>query len=166
MWSCHMVNAVATSVAAAFGDEVLHTYAVPIKSMVDAGINVSQEGHWDELELLITRKDETGKVWGPDQRVDRETALRISTQNGANYVLKGDKLGSIEVGKLADLVVIDRDFMSMPVEDMSEIRSLLTLLGGKFIFLRTDFSDEHNLKPDGAVISTYEELRQRTPSRF
>ena len=111
-------------------------------------------------------KDENGKVWGPDQRVDRETALRISTQNGANYVLKGDKLGSIEPGKLADLVVIDRDFMSMPAEDMSEIRSLLTLLGGKFIFLRSDFADEHNLRPAGAVISTYEELQKRRPSRF
>ncbi len=166
MWSCHMVNAVATPVGAAFGDDVLHTYAVPIKSMVDAGINVSQEGHWDELEILITRKDENGNVWGPDQRVDRETALRISTQNGANYVLKGDKLGSIEPGKLADLVVIDRDFMTMPPEDMSEIRSLLTLLGGKFIFVRTDFADEHNLRPEGAVVSTYEELVERRPSRF
>jgi len=166
MWSCHMVNAVATEVGAAFGDEVLHTYAVPIKSMLDAGINVSQEGHWDELELLITRKDDNGKVWGPDQRVDRETALRISTQNGANYVLKGDQLGSLEPGKLADLVVIDRDFLSMPEEDISEIRALLTLLGGKFIFLRSDFADEYNLRPAGAVISTYEELQQRRPSRF
>jgi predicted amidohydrolase YtcJ len=170
MWSCDIRFGVSKDYsspkAAAFGEEVVHTYAVPIKSMLEAGINVSQEGQWDGMELLITRKDENGKVWGPDQRVDRLTALRISTQNGANYVLKGDKLGSIEPGKLADLVVIDRDFLTMPEDDISEIRSLLTLLGGKFIFLRSDFAAEHNLRPAGAVISTYEELLKRRPSRF
>ncbi len=160
-----MASAISTPLAAAFGDEVLHTFAVPIKSMVDAGINVSQEGEWNGIELMITRKDRDGKVWGPDQRLDRETALRVSTQNGANYVLKGDKLGSIEPGKLADLVVIDSDFLSMPVEDISEIQSLLTLLGGKFIFVHSDFADEQNLRPAGALISTREDLQSRRPAR-
>ena len=165
MWSCDLGDAVSTDVATAFGEEVLHTYAVPIKSMLDAGINVSQEGEWDGMELLITRKDDTGKVWGPDQRVDRETALRISTQNGANYVLKGDKLGSIEPGKFADLVVIDRDFMTMPEEDISEIRALVTMIGGKFMFLHSDFANEYNLRPAGAIISTLEDLQSRRPAR-
>ncbi len=165
MWSCDLGDAVSTPVAAAFGDQVLHTYAVPIKSMLDAGINVSQEGEWNGIELMITRKDRDGKVWGPDQRLDRETALRVSTQNGANYVLKGDKLGSIEPGKLADLVVIDSDFLSMPEEDISEIESLLTLLGGKFIFVHSDFADEQNLRPAGALISTLEGLQSRRPAR-
>ena len=89
MWSCNMVDAIMTSIADAFGEQVLHNYAVPIKSMLDAGINVSQEGQWEGIETLVTRKDVNGKVWGAHERVDRETALRISTQNGANYVLKG-----------------------------------------------------------------------------
>ena len=166
MWSCDMGDAISTEVAAAFGDRILHTWAVQIKSMIDAGINVSQEGEWDGVETLITRKDEEGKVWGAPERVDRETALRIATQNGANYVLKGDVLGSIEPGKFADLVVIDRDYMSVPEDDISEIRSLLTLLGGKFIFLHTDFAAEYNLRPAGAVISTLEELESRRPRSF
>ncbi len=169
MWSCSPGGAVNNQIAEAFGEEVLHTYAVPIKSMVDAGINVSLEGEgtgglWGALELLITRKDEEGRVWGADQRVDREMALRIATQNGANYVLKGDKLGSIEPGKFADLVVIDRSYMTIPEDDISETRSLLTLLGGKFIFLHTDFANEYNLRPAGAVISTLEDLEARRPS--
>jgi predicted amidohydrolase YtcJ len=93
--------------------------------------------------------------------VDRETALRIATQNGANYVLKGDQLGSIEPGKLADLVVLDRDFMTIPEEEISETRSLMTLLGGKPVFLHPDFSREYDLRPEGAIISTYEELVAR-----
>ncbi len=161
MWSCDLGDAVSTDVAAAFGEQVLHTYAVPIKSMLEAGINVSQEGEWEGIELLITRKDDNGKVWGPDQRVDRKTALRISTQNGANYVMKGDRLGSIELGKLADLVIIDRDYMTMPEDEISEIQSLMTMLGGKFIFVHSDFSREYNFRPEGAVIGTPEELRQR-----
>ena len=171
MWSCSPGNAVSEQVATAFGEQVLNTYAAPIKTMVDAGINVSLEGEgagsfWGALELAITRKDEEGKVWGAKERVDRTTALRIATQNGANYMLKGDQLGSIEPGKFADLVVIDHDYMSIPEDDISEIRSLMTLLGGKFIFLHTDFASEYNLRPTGAVISTLEELENRRPRQF
>lgn len=170
MWSCNprTEGDGRADLAKAFGEQVTETYVAPIKSMVDAGINVSLEGegsetHWGGIETLITRKDGQGKIWAPNQRVDRATALRIATQNGANYVLKGDKLGSIEPGKFADLVVIDRDYMTVPEDDISEIRPVLTLLGGKFIFLRTDFANEYNLKPAGAIISTYEELDARAP---
>ena len=163
MWSCSPLGEGdrAPMIAAAFGDKVAHTYVAPIKTMLDAGMNVSLEGEWAGVENLITRKDTQGRVWGPDQRVDRETALRIATQNGANYVLKGDRLGSIEPGKLADLVVLDRDYMTIPEEEISETRSLMTLLGGKLVFLHPDFSREYSLRPEGAIISTYEDLVAR-----
>ena len=169
MWSCSSGNAVNTEVAAAFGEHVANTYPAPIKSMIDAGINVSLEGEgagtfWGSIELLVTRKDAKGKVWAPDQRVDRATALRIATQNGANYVLKGDRLGSIETGKLADLLILDLDYMAIPEDQISDIRPLMTMLGGKVVFLRTDFSGEVGMKPAGAVISTYDELRKRRPA--
>ncbi len=133
--------------------------------MLDAGVKVSLEGGWPAIETLITRKDEDGKVWGPDQRVDRATALRVATRNGANYVLKGDQLGSIEAGKLADLVVIDQNYMTMPEEDISEIRALVTMLGGKFMFRHSDFANEYNLRPAGTLISTLEDLQSRRPAR-
>jgi predicted amidohydrolase YtcJ len=148
----------------AFGEDVAHNYISPVKSLLDAGINVSLEGDWSDIGSLITRKDAQGKVWGPNQRVDRKTALKIATQNGANYVLKGDKLGSIEAGKFADLLVLDRDYMSIPEQDITAIRPLMTMMGGKFIFLHTDFSSEYNLKPAGTLISTHEELQKRRPA--
>ncbi len=89
------------------------------------------------------------------------TALRIATQNGANYVLREDQLGSIEPGKLADLLVIDSDYMKMPEEDISEIQVLVTMIGGKVMFLHSDFSREYNFTPEGAVIGTLESLRER-----
>jgi predicted amidohydrolase YtcJ len=175
MFSCNPMNAVASdpergarSPLVAFGPEVLDTYAAPVKSMLDAGINVSVEqegvGWWPSIETLITRKDKNGKVWGAKERVDRKTALKMATQNGANYILKGDRLGSIQPGKLADLVILDRDYMTMPEEEISEMRPLMTMMGGKFMFLRTDFSNEYNLKSAGTEIGTFEELQKRRPS--
>ncbi len=167
MWSCAPPGRGGLGdVAEAFGEEVAHTYWAPIKTMLDAGINVSLEGadnFWGEIQLLITRKDRDGKVWGAPERVDRETALRIATQNGANYVLKGDQLGSLETGKFADLLILDRDYMSIPVEEISEIQTLMTMMGGKFIFLHNDFANEYNLRPEGATISTREDLVARRP---
>jgi len=164
MWSCNPTTGINTDVATAFGDKVLETFAVPTQAMLKAGINVSNEGDWGDIEVFITRKDKNGKVWAPDQKVDRKTALIIATQNGANYILKPTQLGSIEAGKLADLVVIDRDYMTIPEENISDIRALMTMLGGRIVFLNSGFSTENNLKPAGALISTYEELQKRRPA--
>ena len=45
-----------------------------------------------------------------------------------------DRLGSIEVGKLADLVVVDKDYLTIPEDDISEIRTLMTVVGGKVVY--------------------------------
>ena len=52
MWSCNPRNAISSSAAAAFGEAVLNTHAVPIKSMIDVGINVSLEGEGVSLSLI------------------------------------------------------------------------------------------------------------------
>ena len=91
--------------------------------------------------------------------------MRVATINGAAYVLKKDRLGSIEVGKLADLVVLDRDYLTVPEREISETRSLMTMVGGKMVFLDTDFAGEYNLSPEGALITTLEELEGRRPAR-
>lgn len=151
--------------ATTFGEAYAHSDVAPIKSMVDAGINVSLEGegggHWRGIQALVTRKDNKGKAWGPNQAVDRVTALRIATQNGATYILKGDKLGSIEPGKLADLVIIDQDYMTIPQDEIGKIKTLLTMVGGRVVFLHSDYATETGLKPAGALISTPEELQKR-----
>ena len=173
MFSCNMSNAITSNVErgarsslVALGPEVLHSYGAPIKSMIDVGINVSSEGEWDSIETMIMHLDPKGVVWGPDQRIDRATALRVATQNGANYILKGDQVGSIEAGKFANMIVLDQDYMTMPVEEIGEMRPLMTMMAGQFIFVRTDFSQEHNLKPAGAEISTHEELIAVGPEAF
>ena len=80
-------------------------------------------------------------------------------------MLKPDKIGTIEKGKLADLAVLDKDYMTIPDEQVSEIQAMLTIFNGKMVFVNEAFSAEENLKPAGAIISTYQKLRERRPKR-
>ena len=153
-------------IAASYGEEVAQKFISPVKSMLNAGAKVvfemdSDANVWQALERLITRKDSKGKVWGPQERVDRTTALKMITRWAADYLLRGDKLGSIEAGKLADLVVLNRDYMTIPEEEIRGLQSRFTVLGGKIIYVHPDFAQEYNLRPAGAVVSTYDELKAR-----
>ena len=58
----------------------------------------------------------------------------MSTNNGAFQLGEEDKLGSIEPGKLADLIVIDKDYMTVPEDEISTIEVLLTMMGGRVVF--------------------------------
>ncbi|MBI1954843.1 MAG: amidohydrolase family protein, partial [Acidobacteria bacterium] len=158
--------------AKSYGEEVANNWVVPVKSLLNAGAKVVYEGNgpdyldstvWGGLEIFQTRKDRNGKVWAPQERLDRATALRTATRWAADYALKGDKLGSIEPGKWADLLVLDKDYMTIPVEQIHTIRPQLTMFDGKIVFLTPSFSREYNLKPSGAVVSTYADLRARRP---
>ena len=55
--------------------------------------------------------------------------------------------------------------MTVPEGEISETRSLMTMLGGKMVFLDTGFAGEYSLSPEGALISTLEELEGRRPAR-
>ncbi len=170
MFSCAPKYIIDNSPAAAksYGDQYANTFVVPVKSIIDAGMEVAFETAVDtydlaDLQLFITRKDKNGKVWGPQERLDRQTALKTITQWAADYMLKGDKLGSIETGKLADLVVLDKDYMTIAVEEIGTIQPQLTIFDGRIVFVHTDYAREHNLKPAGAVIGTFKELFARRP---
>ncbi len=160
----------APGVAKSYGDQVANTYIDPIKSMLDHKVHVVYESDrdaypWHDIVLLFTRKDRTGKVWGPQERIDRENGLRMVTRWAAEYVLKADKIGSIEPGKLADLAVLDKDYLTIPPDEVQNIHPQMTVLDGKVIYLHPDFSKETNLKPQGAVIATYDELFARRSSK-
>jgi predicted amidohydrolase YtcJ len=67
----------------------------------------------------------------------------------AEYVGREDKLGTLEVGRLADFVVLDRDYFTIPVNEIPAIRPLMTVLGGKMIFLGKEFAGELKTEPVG-----------------
>jgi len=69
-----------------------------------------------------------------EQTVSREDALIAHTRSNAYLFRQEDHLGSLEVGKLADLVVLDRDYMSVPAADIKFIRPTMTMVGGRVVF--------------------------------
>jgi predicted amidohydrolase YtcJ len=101
---------------------------------------------------MITRKSWDGKVYAPDQAVDRGTALKISTIWGGYYTMRENVLGSLEVGKWADFAVLDRDYLTVPVEPIGDLRVLMTVVGGKVVHLVPSLAREVGMQPAGAQV--------------
>jgi len=135
----------AAGVSRVYGEEYAHRWMLPVKSMLDAGAKVSYgaDTHEDplrqpmfNLEVLVTRRVKDGRVFGPRESIDRGSALLMMTRWGADYVLRNEELGSLEPGKLADLVVLDKNPLDRNVEDedLSEIKILATVIGGEVVY--------------------------------
>ena len=82
----------------------------------------------------------TGKMVGgtqalrPTQTISREDALIAHTRRNAFFVFQEDNLGSIQPGKLADLVVLDRDYLTVPADQIKDIKSVMTMVGGRIVY--------------------------------
>jgi predicted amidohydrolase YtcJ len=135
---------------AQFGDERLR-YFQPLKSIFEAGgiagggsdhmqkigslRSINPYDPWLGIWTTITRKGKAGeKALHPEEALTREQALRFYTSNNAYLMFLEDKVGSLEPGKLADLIVIDRDVLTCPVDDIRGIKVLRTFVGGKQVF--------------------------------
>lgn len=123
-----------------FGRELAEA-AVPFKAWLDAGVPVVQStdgrpyrplfAYWQSL----ARHDGlTGEVLGQaDQKLSRLEALRLYTIHGARAAFWEDRLGSLEPGKLADLVVLSDDIMTIDKDRIPETQVLATLVGGRAV---------------------------------
>src|SRR5947207_7861271 len=85
---------------------------------------------WLGMWATLTRRTERGTVLVPEEALTREQAIRLYTINNAYLNGEEHEKGSLEVGKLADLIVIDRDLLTCPVNEVRAIRVLTTILGG------------------------------------
>ncbi len=84
----------------------------------------------------VTRRLPDGGRFDPDQRMSRDQALRSYTLNNAYAAFEEDLKGSITPGKLADIVVLSRDIMTVPEDEIREARVLYTILGGDIVYQR------------------------------
>ncbi|MCG8607096.1 amidohydrolase family protein, partial [bacterium] len=82
----------------------------------------------------VTRKMADGKAFHPDQKLTREEALKTYTINGAYAAFEEDIKGSLEPGKLADLVVLSKDILTVSEEQIKEAKVVYTILGGKIVY--------------------------------
>ena len=125
----------------------------PWRKLVDAGIrlgggtdatNVGALNPWLMIYYMTTMRNNAGTAATPDgQQISRLEALRMYTIGSAWLSFDDDRLGSIEPGKLADLVVLSDDPLKASDDELRKIRSVLTLQGGKIVHGAVRFRDRH-----------------------
>lgn len=142
LWA--FADAYITELTLPFIDEKRARWLYPIRSMRDSGARIAFGSDWsvstanpyEQIETALTRKgsrNDEMESFLPEQRIDLETAIVAFTINAAFVNRKERDTGSIEVGKYADLVVLDRNLFEIEAKDISETRALLTLFEGRAV---------------------------------
>jgi predicted amidohydrolase YtcJ len=125
-------------------------WAYAFKTLKDAGVRLSFGSDWpgtnaawytaDPLKGIyaaVTRQTLDGNPsggWFPEERVDVETALTAYTVNNAWVAGEETIKGSLQPGKLADIVVLDQDPFRVPPAQLKDVKALMTILGGKVVY--------------------------------
>jgi len=113
---------------------------IPIGGGTDAH-RVASYNPFTSLQWFLDGRTVGGTaIRGPEETPDRAGALRFYTIGSAWFSFDEKKRGSLEVGKLADLAVLSKDYMTVPVEDVHTIESLLTVVGGKVVYAAGPFA--------------------------
>jgi predicted amidohydrolase YtcJ len=86
------------------------------------------------MYCAVTRRTNRGNVVHPEERITREEALKMYTVWAAYRQFSEGIKGSIEPGKLADLVVVDRDYLTCPEDQIKDIEPLMTILNGRIAY--------------------------------
>ena len=119
------------------------TYA--FRSLLDSGARLSFGSDWPVAPLepllgiyaAVTRRTLDGKNpqgWVPQQKISVEEALRCYTLHNAYGAFEEELKGSLDIGKLADVVVLDRDLFVIPPEEIQKARVLYTLVDGRIVY--------------------------------
>jgi predicted amidohydrolase YtcJ len=127
----------------------------PIASVMKTGAVVAGGSDWsvssmnplDAMQVAVTRRglaDSAGAVWRPEELVDLAPMIAGYTINGAYVNFEEKETGSIETGKAADLILLDRNIFEIPAHTIHRAKVLLTLLGGKEIYCDPNFKRVKN----------------------
>ncbi|WP_102693276.1 amidohydrolase [Rummeliibacillus pycnus] len=120
-----------------------HPYIYPNKSLIDSGAIVSYSSDYPivpldpmlEIYHAVTRMDITLEdTWNEQEKVSLAQALKAYTQVPAFSVFREQELGTLEVGKFADIIVLDRDLFTCPKEEILEAKVVLTLMDGQKVW--------------------------------
>ena len=122
-------------------------WTTPVRRYLDEGLTVATGTDsavvpypplW-AMYHFVSRDTISGGVFGEDQRITREEALRAATIGNAFLTFEEELKGSIEPGKLADLVVLSNDIMRVPVQRIEATTVLLTMVGGEIVYEQPGF---------------------------
>lgn len=133
----------------------------PVKRILESGVKISagtdatrvaSYNPWVSLAWLVTGKTVGGMRLYPQRNcLDRETALRMWTENVAWFSNEVGKRGRLAVGQLADMMVPDRDFFACTDDEIASTTSLLTIVGGKVVYAHGDFAAYQDNEPPAAM---------------
>ena len=128
-------------------------FMVTAKSWLDQGVKVvgqvhSYRGIGRHWWLFMTRKV-NGKAVGADEALDRVNLLKMWTTWASEYVMKEKDLGTLEAGKMADFVVLDKDILKIPEDEIPKIIPQLTVMSGKIRHLGKEYASELGTQPVG-----------------
>jgi hypothetical protein len=112
------------------------------RTMLDAGVQVAAGSDFSPgpfaplmgIQGMVTRKGWNGEIWGANQRITVEEALRVNTINGAYNSHEEAIKGSITPGKLADFVVLSDDPHTVDQEKIKDIGIVRTVVGGSTVY--------------------------------
>jgi predicted amidohydrolase YtcJ len=118
----------------------------PYRTILESGIHVgagsdggdiSEIDPWFDIYYMVTGKDITGELINVGEQVSREQALRMYTAENGWFFREENDLGSIEPGKLGDIVVLSEDYFDtqkVPDEEITRLKSVLTIVGGRIVY--------------------------------
>ena len=151
----------------------------PVRRIMEAGValgagtdatRVASYNPWVSLSWLVTSRTVGGLALYPQQdRLDRETALRLWTEANTWFSNEQGKKGQIKAGQLADLALLSGDYFSVPESGIVHLRSVLTILGGKVVHGEGDYErlapDLPALMPDWSPVATFGGYHRTTETR-
>ncbi|MEH2549126.1 putative amidohydrolase YtcJ [Bradyrhizobium sp. AZCC 2262] len=122
--------------------------AFPMRTLIDVmGLDSVAEGTdypinvlnpFVNIYVMVTRRDKNGDIYGASEAVTREEAIRLYTSAASRYSFSESLTGSIEPGKLADMVVLSDDILTVGDEALKSITAKRTVVGGKTVFQSAD----------------------------
>ena len=121
----------------------------PMRDVVESGANVvigsdwpvvPSVNPWIAFETLVTRQvpGASGEPINAGQRISREQAMALLTRNGAAEMGRLDKGGTLEPGKLVDLIILDRNPLTVPVGEIHQTKVLATYIAGEKVFTASE----------------------------
>ncbi len=151
--------------------EHLRKFMMPFKTWIESGIQVVGQSFGGNPSpfyqpWLAVSRTVRDTIWAPEESIDRVRALKLWTSWASRYVMKEDKLGTLEDGKWADLLILDRDYFTIPLNDILRLQPLMTMVGGRVISLHDSLAAAWNTPPVGEQFnvdhSAIDELLERT----